>query len=159
MEKKDSSLSTEERAVPRFRASRRWPSVLLCFVFFLCGMVIGGGGTLIVTKHVMLYRLHHPEKRVLQDAKLLQKKLGLTDEQTREVLAIFREKLKVFDSLRREIDPRVQEQLDNLKRDVAAVLDKGQAQKWNTWFEKTREMWTPPLPSAQDQAMDGSNIP
>lgn len=122
-------------------------------------MVIGGGGTLIVTQQVVLYRLHHPEKRVFQDTKLLQKKLGLTDEQTREVLAIFKEKLKVFDSLRRETDPRVQEQLDNLKKEVAAILDKGQAQKWNTWFDKTRKMWTPPLPPPEDDAMDGSHIP
>ena len=145
--------------MPRSHASRRWPAVLLGLVIFLCGVVIGGGITLIVTRNVVLHRLHHPEERILQDTRMLQKKLELTDEQTKEVLAVFTRKLYVFYSIRRGIQPRVQEQLDSLKKEVAAILDSNQAQTWDTWFEKTREMWTPPLPSAEDGARDGSHIP
>ncbi len=148
-----SNASPSENRMPASRPARtrRWLSVVLGVVIFLSGVVVGGAGAFIVLREVTLYRLHNPEKRILQDTKVLQRKLGLTEEQTRDVLAIFSRYLKKFQQFRRETRPGLDAKIESLKAEVAAVLQEEQAQKWNAWIDDTRKTWMPPITPPEDE--------
>lgn len=148
----ENHVSSGDRALrSRPVRSRRWLSVILGAVIFVSGLVIGGTGTFIALRQLTIFRLHNPEKRILQDAKVLQRRLGLTDDQTREVLAIFSRHLDEFMQFRNEIRPELDAKLDGLEAEVAAVLNEEQARKWNTWFDDMRKTWIPPIESPEGE--------
>ncbi|MEW6355595.1 MAG: hypothetical protein AB1696_04660 [Planctomycetota bacterium] len=120
--------------------------VLLGGVILLSGIVIGSGLTLLWLQHTLLYMVHHPEGAPKTISLHLQRKLNLTDEQTRRVEAILRERQKDTQALRREVQPRVEEQLAKARDEVAAVLTSEQAKKWNAYFDAMQEKWLPPAP-------------
>ncbi len=120
--------------------------LLLAMLIFVSGLIIGGGLTLIRVRHGALWAIHHPEEAPPQIAAHLRWKLGLSDEQTRQVEQIVRKRQQALQAIRREVQPRVMIELDRVEAEIAATLDDSQRVKWHALFAKLRERWIPPLP-------------
>lgn len=152
-------MTEEQHAKPK-RPSRRRSTllmVLLGAVILLSGIVIGSGVTLLWLQHRLLYMVHHPEDAPKTIALRLQSKLDLTDEQTKQIEALFRERQKHIQALRREVQPRVVEQLTQAREEVARVLTAEQAKKWQAYFDGMQEKWMPPMPPAPETKKEAGN--
>jgi DNA-binding PucR family transcriptional regulator len=113
-------------------------------------MLIGAGITVIILQKVVLYAIHHPEEIPNRLTERLRNKLSLTDEQTKKVKAILIERQKAFMALRRATRPKMERELEQLREDVASVLDKNQARKWRKRFDTLRRQWMPPQAPKDD---------
>ncbi|NOZ20045.1 MAG: hypothetical protein GXP25_03045 [Planctomycetes bacterium] len=153
-------MTEDQNAKPKRKASyskrrRTVLMVLLGGVILLSGIVIGSGLTLLWLQNKLLYMLHHPEDAPNAIALRLQSKLDLTDEQTKQVEAILRERQKHSQALRREVQPRVEEQLAKARDEVAKVLTPEQAKRWHAYFDSMQKKWLPPAPPAPPEAEKG----
>jgi len=138
--------AVDVQPLPAVRRPRRWLTWLLMLVVFFSGLAIGIGGTSITILNRILDAFHHPEKAPQRIAARLQGKLDLTDEQTVKVEAIVQTRQRELQKIRREVQPRVESQLDQVEQEIAEVLDEAQQAKWHALIRHWREVWIPPLP-------------
>jgi hypothetical protein len=105
-------------------------------VVFASGVVVGAGSALILVRNRALMRVQQPSKAVAMDTARLQRVLGLTDQQARQVEAILLARhTAIYDAVQKEVD-RVEDE-------VAVVLTEDQKSRWHAlleWFHKT---WIP----------------
>jgi len=142
----DSTSSVTPAAKPK---RRLWVSVLLWFVILGSGFVIGAGATLIAIRNGVLHRIHHPDEIPPRVAARLQRDLDLSDEQTQQVAEILRRRQMALQSIRRQWQPQVEQQLDLLQEEVGEVLGEEQQEKWETRFNQFRRTWIPRVPPAR----------
>jgi hypothetical protein len=139
---------------PRRVKRRTWHVVILCFVVFGCGMVVGGGLTVMaIAKHAR-ERIEHPELRTQRALRHIARKLDLDDAQTEQLRPILDSAMGRFDALHREVMPRLEVEMDQLEADIAAALPPDKAQQWRDHFNHLREQWIakpPPAPTTPDR--------
>jgi hypothetical protein len=128
-------------AVPR---RRRWVSLLLGLVLFGSGFIVGAGLTFIVIRKAVIESVRHPVTDPARLAERLRRPLGLTPEQTRGVEGVFRQRQVALDKLRREVQPRVLTELEELESQVAELLTPPQREKWQKMFADLKSTWLPP---------------
>jgi hypothetical protein len=129
----------EQHAVdnPLPRPRRRWMrTVLLGVVILLCGMVIGGALTLHFRWPRLLLARHAWERMPEHIADRMRGELELTEEQQREIERILARHHGAMESIRTEVQPRVEAQIDSMRREVEAVLTLEQANRWSEHFER-----------------------
>jgi Spy/CpxP family protein refolding chaperone len=110
-------------------------------VILLCGVAIGGVITAVVLEPRPVHGMRRPERlpeRIVQE---MQDKYNLTDEQERQLLAIFEEHGKKLSDIRAEVQPRVEAEHEALRGAVEAVLTPEQAEQWRKEFEQMRRPW------------------
>jgi len=132
--------------VPAALPRRGWRTLLLAILIFVSGLIVGGGLTLITVRHRALRAIHHPDEVPPRIAAHLRWKLGLSDEQTRQVEQIVRKRQQALQAIRRDVQPRVTIELDRVESEIAATLDDAQREKWRALFTNLRETWIPPPP-------------
>jgi Spy/CpxP family protein refolding chaperone len=133
------------RETPPAPAGRRaWRrSLVLGTVILLCGMAIGSVITAVVVEPRPVHGMRRSDRlpeRIVQE---MQEKYNLTDEQKRQLLAIFEEHGKKLSDIRAEVQPRVDAEHEALRRGVEAVLKPEQAEQWRKEFEQMRRPWRP----------------
>jgi hypothetical protein len=124
---------------------RRRRAALLAALTFVIGLFLGAGLAIGVGKHIIHDRMRHPEKIPEHIFKRVKSELNLSPEQTTKVGEII--KLH-FDQIRKIHDdgqPQVQEQFDQLEREVDAVLTDQQRPIWHRHLERLRNMGPPPF--------------
>ena len=134
----------EQLAKPR---RRRWlRTVLLATAIFVCGALVGGGLTFKVIASG--YKRSFQDPSVLADeiTQRMKRRLHLTDAQVQRVGKIILEQQMAFQSLRKEFRPRLDDQIEKTRRELAAVLTPEQARKWEKRFAHIQRFWLPPLP-------------
>lgn len=124
----------------------RWIPILLGFVIFCSGVVLGGSGALILQKRIILHGLHHPEKVPGRLTEQMQDKLKLTDAQAAQILEILTRRQQSIQTLQKEVQPRFEAEFDAVRLEILDVLNPDQAQKYDDWYTRVRKTWTPPLP-------------
>ena len=126
-----------DTALPRAR--RRWlRTILLGIVILLCGMVIGGALTLHFRWPRLLLARHSWERMPEHIVERMRSELDLTAEQQREIEEILAKHHGAMESIRTEVEPRVEAQLDSMRREIDAVLTPEQAARWSEHFERMR---------------------
>lgn len=133
----------KQQSAPSRPHPRRWLMWLLMFVMLFSGMVIGAGGAAIVIRSQVISHLHEPERMPERATKMLARRLDLSDEQTAEVKQILVYRQQELLAIRRETLPRVNEQLDQVEQEIAAVLINEQRTKFAADFQRLRETWVP----------------
>jgi len=139
----------QEATAPRLRSRRRWLPYVLGVVIFVCGCIVGAGGTVLIVRQHLLHAVKHPEEAPPRITKALQRHLGLSDSQAQEVEQIIRKHQKRLQSIRAGAQPQVEEVLRDVKADVAEVLDDHQKEKWRAKLKRLRELWMPPAPAGE----------
>jgi len=119
---------------------------LFLLIIFSSGAIVGTCATLILIRQQVHYRLHHPEEMPSKIASRIQWKLGLSEEKTQQVEAILANRQQAIQQIRREFQPQLERQLDQLEEQVADLLDDPQATTWQTWFQEMRAEWLPVAP-------------
>ena len=125
---------------------RWWRTVLLGIVILVCGVAIGAGGTIVITRHLILHAIQHPEEAPQRITDRVRSKLGVSDEQAAQIKAILSKRQQAIHALRRQVQPQVEEELYQAREEVAALLKPEQADKWRKRFDRLR-IWFPALPS------------
>jgi len=131
---------------PSTRSGRWWIAALLGVLIFIAGGILGSGLTLRYLRDRVLYAIHHPQEVPARLSLDLKSRLGLTTEETEKVCQIIASRQLKLQEIRREVQPRVEEELEELRKEISASLTPKQAAKWNAWFEEMRSTWLPPAP-------------
>lgn len=132
--------------LPAVARRRIWLSVLLTLVVFVSGLVVGVGGTLIAVRHEMLRVVHNPQEAPARIAAHLRSKLGLSDEQTRQVEAVVARRQAALQAIRHLVQPQVEAELDQAANEIGQILNESQRQDWDAMVAKIRQNWLPTQP-------------
>jgi hypothetical protein len=134
----EKSSPADETIAPR--KPRRWRAVALGVVILLCGTLLGSAGTIIYVKH-MLGVVHTPGAAANRITDHMRRKLDLSDDQATKVRAVLTERETALRAIVQEMQPRLEEQLQRAKEEVAAVLDPEQARSWRKRFDRVEARW------------------
>jgi len=128
---------------------RRWLTALLGVLIFGGGFACGAGFTVVVAVHRLQYAIQHPEEAPARVATTLQRRLRLDDAQKSKIEAIVAKHQIELAAVRREFQPRVIEQLEQIRDEIGQVLDESQRERWTKMFEDVRDRWLPPIPRTE----------
>jgi len=131
--------------------SRLWIRLLLTSVLFVSGVVVGTCGALLFIRQQVHDRIHHPEQMPARVAAYLDRKLDLSDEQTLQVEGIVSERQLAIQAIRREFQPKLEFELQQLADQVSGLLDANQRAVWQERFDALRSQWLPTLPAQSDE--------
>ncbi len=140
----EGSSSLEERPLPIRRPI--WKPVLLSLVIFASGAIVGTCSTLMLIRNQVHYRIHHPEEMPGNVASRLQRKLDLSDVQTEQVLTVLTERQQAIQQIRRDFQPKLEAELDQLEKQIGDLLDDSQSTTWRQKFQAMRAEWLPAAP-------------
>ena len=133
----------DQLAKPR----RRWlRTVLLATAIFVCGALVGGGLTFKVIASGYKRSFQEPALLAEEITHRMKRRLDLTGDQVQQVRRIILEQQMAFQSLRKEFRPRLDDQIERTRQELAAVLTPEQARKWEKRFAHIQRFWLPPLP-------------
>ena len=136
---------------PSSRVGRRWLAALLGVAVFIAGGVVGAGLTLYFIRERVLYAIHHPQEVPARLSQQLKKTLGLNGQETERIREIIAKRQLRIQQLRRDVQPRVEAQVEDLRKEIADALPPEKAAQWNAWFEQMKQTWLPPPPEAPEQ--------
>ena len=125
---------------------RTWVRVLLMLAIFASGFVVGAYATGVFIRGKVIESIKSPESVPPRIAARLRRMLGLSAEQTDEVTAIIEKRRLAIQSIRREFQPQIEEQLDEAQSEIAEVLNTEQRERWQRHITEMRSIWLPPLP-------------
>jgi len=124
-------------------------------IVFVAGFVIGGGmgvvGTVNAIQKALVHAVHHPEEAPPRITRRLTRRLDLSEAQAEEVLLIVTEQQQDFFAIRREVQPRVEAELDETYNRITEILDGRQKVEWKKLYNDLREKWLPQPPPARTQ--------
>ncbi len=107
-------------------------------VLLVCGIVIGAGGTTLIVQN----RLEQPDAAPSQFSQRLMgrmtRDLDLTDEQAKEVRAVFQSHSVEMRTVREEMDGRVDVLRATMQQEVRAILTPEQVEKWEKRIQEYR---------------------
>ncbi len=115
--------------------------VLLGTVILVCGFLIGVG----VSGHLLWYRLLHggptPERLSRRITERLTDRLDLSEEQEAQVRRILAGHRRRLSEIIEDTHPRMDQEIERLQAEVAAVLTPEQAERWREQIRRMRERW------------------
>lgn len=128
---------------PRCKKSLIFKQLILGFVIFLCGILIGSGMTILIARRMIVKNFRHPEGIPQRITKRMKRNLDLSDIQAEKVQQIISGHLRDLFQIRKETYPRVRKHLEELREEVADVLNEKQEQKWRERFAKLENLFPP----------------
>jgi hypothetical protein len=141
----DSTGNSGEAIAPRAK-QRRWVTLLLAVMIFAAGLVTGAGLTVLVVAKRVQYAIQHPETAPARISAVLQRRLGLDDAQKEQVESIVAKRQVELLAIRRDYQPRVTAELEQLRDEIGEVLTPSQRERWTELFDEYRNRWLPPAP-------------
>ena len=139
----EASTETHE-PLPRKRR-RRWLMPLVAVAIFASGGIVGAGASVLLIRRQVLHAIQHPEQAPVRITHFLRNRLDLSDGQAETVRNIIEDRQLQLQAIRKEAQPRVEEQLDLVHDEIAEVLDDSQKREWHDLYKSIRERWTPPF--------------
>jgi hypothetical protein len=138
-------MAQDQPTAPVIRPRRRWVwTILLALVIFVSGVLVGGGLTFKVITSGFKRSFQDPAVSAERITHRMKKQLDLTDKQAVQVHRIFFEQQKAFQSLRKQVRPQLEAQIEKTRQELAAVLTPEQARKWEKRFGRFMKFWLPP---------------
>ncbi len=120
--------------------------MLLGIFIFGGGFATGVGVTIVTAVHRLQYAIHHPEEAPARVAATLKRKLRLDDAQAAKVESTVAKHQAALAAIRREFQPKVMEQLRQIRDEIGESLDATQRDHWYKMFDDVRDRWLPALP-------------
>ena len=138
-------MAQDQPIAPVIRPRRRWVwTVLLALVIFISGVLVGGGLSFKIITSGFKRSFQDPEVSAERITNRMKRRLDLTDEQCVQVRRIILERQKAFQSMRKQVRPQLEAEIEKTRRELAAVLTPDQARKWEKSFRHFWEFWLPP---------------
>jgi hypothetical protein len=126
-------------------AGPRWRAGALLFGVFLAGIAVGAIGSRLLGPRLWGRGRPTPGRAV----EMLSHRLGLRPSQRDSVKAIFERRRPAFDSLWRDVSPRIDSLEHAVSREIEAQLDPDQRTKYSELrrrFDEHRPRGPPPMP-------------
>jgi hypothetical protein len=142
----EQDVSAEAKLPSVDRPRRRWVTLLLALMIFVAGLVCGAGLTIVTAVHRLQYAIHHPEDAPARVATTLKRKLGLDDKQRGQIEKIIARRQVELNAIRREFQPKVMDQLTQIRDEIGGVLNETQREHFTKMFDDIRDRWMPPIP-------------
>jgi cell division protein FtsB len=157
----DGSPSPAPGAAPPLapRRRRRWPTLLLALLLFASGLAAGAGATALLIVRRAQATIQQPERMPARLARHLGRRLDLSPEQSARVQAILAERQAALQEIRSRCQPEMEAELDRIEREVAAVIEGEQVERWERLFRRLRRAWVPPLPPGGRRSRGGLEEP
>jgi hypothetical protein len=124
--------------------------VLAALSLFASGGVVGSAATVWGLRRAVLRGIHNPRQMPEVLAARLRSRLGLSAEQEARVREVLQHRQEALLGLRREVQPRLEAELDGVRAEIGAVLDDQQRRRWYERFDEMRGRWVPPVPPPVD---------
>lgn len=141
MSEHEAATSTEQQPPPPAGRGRvAWRRLLLGAIILLCGVAIGAGGATIIAPKRLFRGLVQGGQAPGALTKGMTGALKLSPEQAKQVESIIAQRARAMEEIRNESRPRVHEQLELMKQEVAAVLTDEQAQAWRERCERLERL-------------------
>jgi hypothetical protein len=138
-------MAQDQTTAPVIRPRRRWVwTILLALVIFVSGVLVGGGLTFKAITSGFKRSFQDPAVSAERITHRMKKQLDLTDEQAAQVQRIIFERQKAFQSLRKQVRPQIEAQIEKTRQELTAVLTPEQARKWEKQFRRFMKFWLPP---------------
>ena len=138
-------MAQDQSIAPVTRPRRRWVwTVLLALVIFISGVLVGGGLSFKIITSGFKRSFQDPAVSAEHITKRMKRRLNLTDEQAVQVRRIILEQQEAFLSMRRQVRPQLEAQIEKTRRELATVLTPQQARKWEKRFSHFLKFWLPP---------------
>lgn len=141
---------TQEDLAFRATPIRRWRMWLAAAAILVSGIGIGAVLGASWVRNTELPPFMDPERAAVRMADLVAFRLQLSPDERDSVLRVFESKRPRIDSTRLKIYPEMLEILDEVGREVAALLSPEKALIWNTQFDQLREKWRPRPAESQE---------
>jgi len=126
------SIPTALPSVPRRRC---WLTVVLALVVFGAGIAIGWSTTVLQADQRDRHYREHPEQMPTRIVERLDKELGLTAQQSRQLLPIVQQWWQGWQQARRESYPVYKPSLEQADRRISAILTPQQKPKWDAYYQ------------------------
>ena len=111
-------MAQDQPVAPVIRPRRRWVwPVLLALVIFVSGVLVGGGLTFKIITSGFKRSFQDPEVSAERITNRMKKRLDLTDEQVVQVRRIILEQQKAFQSMRKQVRPQLEAQIEKTRRE------------------------------------------
>ncbi len=138
-------MAQDQPTAPVIRPRRRWAwPIFLALVIFVSGVLVGGGLTFKVITSGFKRSFQDPAVSAERITQRWKKKLDLTDQQAVQFHRIIFEQQKAFQSLRKQVRPQLEAQIEKTRQELTAVLTPEQARKWEKGFGRFMKFWLPP---------------
>jgi hypothetical protein len=129
-------------------SSRRplWRTLLLAALIFIAGGITGGATAAIVIARRIQVVIKSPELLPDRLTSRLTRHLDLTEaEQARVHATLVKHQPRLME-LRREMQPKVMAELDQIRIDIGAEIDPSRRAKLDATYESFLDNFVPPLP-------------
>ncbi|MBL7646236.1 MAG: hypothetical protein JNK74_08625 [Candidatus Hydrogenedentes bacterium] len=148
---------------PRKRDTGLLPPYIEAALFLLCGMIIGGGATVLLMDRSFQRMVSEPDRLQTNLLERMEARLSLSEAQREVAAAIVEKHFEALEGIRVEVQPEVKRTLDTLRDEVSAILNDSQRQIWERRFEEVRDKWQPgpftPPADAQASSLPESGPP
>lgn len=125
------------------RPPGHWRAVALGLAIFASGTVVGAAVSLVAVRHVTRTAFQRPELVPQRLARQMRRRLHLDHRQEADVARILADRHAAWLEIRRNTRPRIDAEIERLRREVSGVLTPRQADVWNAWVERGRGRWLP----------------
>lgn len=125
------------------RPPGRWRAVALALVIFVSGAVAGAAIAVTAGRRAARAAFREPDLVPARLAARLRCRLRLAPVQEAAMARILAARQASWLEIRRSTRPRVDAELEQLRREVAAVLTPRQVEKWDRWLERGHRRWFP----------------
>jgi len=116
-----------------------WKIILALFLIFICGIVIGTGGTLIIERAIIKRSIENPQRAKLMLVHRFARQYNLTKEQKESIAMIIADEASKLAEIRMSVAPEVESVLNDAQKRIGAELDESQRQKFERGFDKWLE--------------------
>jgi uncharacterized protein YneF (UPF0154 family) len=111
-------------------------TIIALIMIFICGLVLGVGGTLLVEKRVIKRVLENPERSRTMIMARMSRQLNLDADQKTAIMAIMRDQYRELARIRLEAGPDVERVLTDAHDRIIEQLDENQRERFNTTWNK-----------------------
>lgn len=143
----DSAAGT---GMPALRGhSRGVRRIVMVVLIFLGGAAFGAAVATYSITHRAHQAVQSPRSMAAHITARLGEFLNLNEAQAQQVREIIVRRHEALADIRRELQPRLEQELTILEAEIAAVLDEDQRARWHAHAASIRAQWLPPLPSPE----------
>lgn len=121
---------------PPARHRRRWVTALFVALVFISGVLVGGAGVVLFVARQARHAQLHPNEIPDRVTARLARKLDLTESQQAQVKSIFLSHRDRIAEIRRDVQPRVERELSDIRSEIAVALTDEQREKWDHMFDE-----------------------
>lgn len=137
-------MKQESKSATRWRrALPVWVQVVILLVVFASGIGVGAVGASRYMLGRMQHYRAHPEDLPGEITDTLTGRLGLSEDQSEQVLATIKHRHARIEEIRQTSAPGIHREFDLLEQEVANVLDERQKQRWLSTADWVRKSFLP----------------